>query len=522
VEQNAMTIGTQFASKFSKLIAGTLSCFDRVIFKGHLMRLCHVGGLTAWVDQDLHLRRKDFMPWAKRKSERIIEHAERLAREAGRPSLYLSTPVRKDEVAEGLLREHPTKEGLVCVLRCLECCPSFRLTIGRGRPCFTPARPKCLVFYFYYLDPDLGLIHVRLPTLFPFSIQVAVNGHDYLAQQMRRAKLRFVQEGNVFTELKNPVRAQRLADRFERENWPSRLRDLARRVLPLLGDVLKDFDYYWVVDQAEYATDVIFKNRAALASLYPHLLDYAVLHFAAKDILTFLGRRLHPRFDGEILTECRKDRLPGARIKHRVGANWLKMYDKLGLVLRIETVINDPHLFKVRRRRERHGEWRMLWCPMNKGVVNLYRYRQVALAANGRYLDALSVVEPAAPAQAPLHRLAEPCRVRGRRFAGFNPARREDLALFRAVLDGDHLLRGLRNADIRQRLYSAQPTSTAERRRQSAAVSRQLKRLHVRGLIVKVPHSRCWHLSSLGRQLLSTAVEAYQRRLPTIFRAKAA
>jgi hypothetical protein len=159
---------------------------------------------------------------------------------------------------------------------------------------------------------------------------------------------------------------------------------------------------------------------------------------------------------------------------------------------------------------------------MNKGVVNLYRYRQVALAANGRYLDALSVVEPAAPAQAPLHRLAEPCRVRGRRFAGFNPARREDLALFRAVLDGDHLLRGLRNADIRQRLYSAQPTSTAERRRQSAAVSRQLKRLHVRGLIVKVPHSRCWHLSSLGRQLLSTAVEAYQRRLPTIFRAKAA
>jgi hypothetical protein len=521
VEQNAMTIATQFASKFSTLIAGSLSCFDRVIFKGHLMGLCHVDGLTAFVDQGLGLRRKDFMPWAKRKSQRIIEHAERLAKEAGRPYVYLSSPVRKDELVEGLLREHPTDEGLVCVLRCLECCPSFRLTVGDGRPRFTSAQPKCLVFYFYFLDPDLGLIHVRLPTLFPFSIQVAVNGHDYLARQMCRAGLRFVQEGNVFTELGNPRCAQRLADRFERENWPRRLRRLAQRVLPLLRDALKDFTYYWVVDQAEYATDLTFTSRADLASLYPHLLDYAVLHFAAKDILTFLGRRLHPRFDGEILTDCRKDRLPGARIKHRVGRNWLKMYDKLGLVLRIETVINDPHLFKVRRRRERHGQWRMLWCPMNKGVVNLYRYRQVALAANGRYLDALSVVEPTAPAQAPLHRLAEPLRVRGRCFAGFNPARREDLALFRAVLDGDHLLRGLRNVDLRQRLYGKEPTSTTERRRRSAAVSRQLKRLHVRGLVVKVPHSRRWHLTHHGRQLLSTALHAYHRRFPTLFRLKA-
>ena len=110
--------------------------------------------------------------------------------------------------------------------------------------------------------------------------------------------------------------------------------EAGRGFLPLLRDALEGFNHYWVVDQAEYATDLIFTSRADLASLYPHLLDYAVLHFAAKDILTFLGRRLHPRFDGEVLSDCRKDRLPGARIKHRVGANWLKMYDKLGLVLR--------------------------------------------------------------------------------------------------------------------------------------------------------------------------------------------
>ncbi|MGB2824723.1 MAG: hypothetical protein WBF17_27370 [Phycisphaerae bacterium] len=509
-----MKLAAQFIAKFTNFITASLSCFDRVIFKGHLRLLSYSKGLEYFVDHTLGIRRKDFMAWAKGQSQRIIDHARHLAEQANCPFVYLNRPVRKDDLVQGFLRSQPVDQGLVCVLRCLEHCPSFRLTIGDRRPRFTPARPKCLVFYFYYLDPDLGLIHVRLPTLFPFAIQVAVNGHNYLARQMHRAGLQFVQQDNVFTELQDPARAQRLADHFERENWPRRLRQLARRVLPLMGDVLRPYAYYWVVDQAEYATDLIFTNRAALASLYPHLLDYAVLHFAAKDILTFLGRRLHPLFDGEILTECRKDRAPGARIKHRVGKNWLKMYDKLALVLRIETVINDPRLFRVRRRRQRKGQCKMVWCPMNKGVVNLYRYRQVALAANARYLDALSVVEPTRPVQAPLHRLAEPRRVRGRCFAGFNPARPKDLALFQAVLDGDHLLRGLRNVDLRVRLFGLDPSDPIQHRRRSNAVSRLLKRLHVHRILVKVPHTRRWHLTPPGRRLLTAAVEAYQRHFP--------
>jgi hypothetical protein len=370
------------------------------------------------------------------------------------------------------------------------------------------------VFYFYYLDPDLGLIHVRLPSMFPFSIQVAVNGHNYLARRMRRAGLRFVQQDNAFAQVQDFPRAQCLADHFERENWPRCLRELARGVLPLLHDVLKDHAHYWVVDQAEYATDLIFTDRHALASLYPHLLHYAVLHFAAKDILTFLARRLHPLFDGEIVTQCHSDRTPGARIKHRVGKNWLKMYNKLPLVLRVETVINDPRLFKVRRSRERQGQRKMVWCPMNKGVVNLYRYRQVALAANARYLDALSVVELTGPVQAPLHRLAEPQRVRDRSFAGFNPARQKDLALFQAVLDGDHVPRGLRNVDLRLRLFGPDPSGAPERQRRSNAVSRLLKRLHVHRILAKISHTRRWRLTAYGRRLLTATIEAYHRHVP--------
>ena len=307
---------------------------------------------------------------------------------------------------------------------------------------------------------------------------------------MLEHKLGFTQQDNAFTALDDPQAAQKLADSFVDQNWRKILNRLVRQVNPLMRQPwFGGLSYYWVVDQAEFSTDLIFTNREALGGLYPRLLDHAVVNFSAKDILTFLGRRFHPRFDGEVLTHCQKGRQPGARIKHRMKNNWLKMYDKFALVLRIETVINKPREFRVRRLRTRAGRREMVWCPMNKGVINLYRYCEVSLAANQRYLEALLVVEDPAPAYRQVEELTEPVVASGRSHAGFNPASGADVKLFSAVLDGNHLVRGFRNADIREALYRS-TEDAGERRRRSHAVGRMLKRLHVRGLIVKVPHSR--------------------------------
>ena len=68
----------------------------------------------------------------------------------------------------------------------------------------------------------------------------------------------------------------------------------------------------------------------------------------------------------------------------------MKMYDKHGCVLRVETTINRPYEFKVRRRGIRKGKSVIDWFPMAKGVANLYRYAEISRAANRRYLDALA------------------------------------------------------------------------------------------------------------------------------------
>ncbi len=164
--------------------------------------------------------------------------------------------------------------------------------------------------------------------------------------------------------------------------------------------------------------------------------------------------------------------------------NWLKMYDKFGLVLRIETVINNPGEFCVQNWRTREGRCEMAWCPMNKEVINLYCYREIALAVNERCLAVLSMVENPVPAFRQAEAIAEPVVKAGRSHAGFKPASRSDVKLFEAVLDGNHVVRGFRNADIQEALYRT-TADQVERRRQSAAVGRLLKWLHVRGLIPK-------------------------------------
>jgi len=107
-----------------------------------------------------------------------------------------------------------------------------------------------------------------------------------------------------------------------------------------------------------------------------------------------LGRKWHERFDGEVQTRYKSVREPGACIKHFMKRNWLKMYDKLGLLLRVETVINQPGEFKIlRERRHRDGRESLGWFAMCKGVGNLHHYQSQALACNQRYLDALAEVE---------------------------------------------------------------------------------------------------------------------------------
>ena len=273
---------SRFVAKFTSLIVTVLSCFDRVIFKGHLP-IAYESALEQFVDHVLKIRRDDFMDFAQEQSETLVDHAKRMAQQADAEYRFLQGTHRKDKLVEEILRRRPISEGLICVLCCMECRGSFRLRSGKDRPRLVNARRQQRVLYFYYLDPKLGLIHIRLQTWFPFPVQVYVNGHSFLAQEMLKRRIGFTQQDNAFTALDDPKAAQKLADSFVRENWPKILNRLVRQVNPLMNEPwFRSLTYYWVVDQAEYSTDLIFTSREALGDLYPRLLDHAAVNFSAQ------------------------------------------------------------------------------------------------------------------------------------------------------------------------------------------------------------------------------------------------
>jgi hypothetical protein len=513
---DAMKNSCCFFDKFGGLITWVLSCFDRVIFRGHLP-FYRAEKFQGFVDHVLKIRRCDYVKdvgpkWA----QRLVEHSQQYAQSYSRPWEYRTGAVDKEGWAKQQLACAPVAEGLVGILCVMEACLTFKLSGKKGQLSFVQHQVPQRVLYYYFVDKELGLIHVRLQTWAPFTCQVYANGHHYVARQLQMQGIAFEQIDNAFVQVADTRLAQRSADRFAKLPWPKILERYAREVNPLLLQELRGLSHYWVIDQAEYATDAVFASKQALAELFARLLAFALLTFTPQKIFGYFGRKIHERFDGESQTHYKCLREPGACIKHFIQRNALKMYDKLGLLLRVETVINQPRDFKVlRQRRHRDGTSSLGWFFMCKGVGNLHHYQSHALACNQRYLTALAAVDDPTPGYEDLRTLTETQHRQGRSSAGFNPVRQQDSRLFAAVLAGDHIAKGFRNQDVRRALYG-EPCSDPERRRQSAAVGRLLKRLHWRGLVSKVPRTRLWRATDKGRRVLGDTLQTYRRYQPQV------
>jgi hypothetical protein len=503
-----------FIAKHAGQISSVLSCFDRVILRGHLP-MANPHYCRVWMHSKriaLNLKEvpegwRNFKEAAPAFAAQIKTHAQKVAADAGRPYRHLpSHNESMEDNARILVEQDGLTEGLVCVYSTLELCNTFRVRYSQGGPELGKDLRTCLVLYFYFLDRHFGLMHVKILTWMPFTVQVYVNGHEWLARQMAREAIAFEKVDNTFVKLQDAVRAQACLPAFWQRDWPRFLDALARQVNPLLDSWLTGQNYYWVIDEAEFSTDVLFSDRQALADLRPRLYEHAALCLGAKQIMTFLGRKYRETFAGDVKTYWHR-REPGAAVRHCVKRNVLKMYDKAGAVLRIETVINQPKEFFVHRTlHKQNGSKEVGWFPLTKSVANLYRFAQVGQKANERYLEALAVVGNLGASEKELERRCAPVQYHGRRCRALQPLGSDDQALFQAALQGEHAIRGFRNGELAQLLFGPRPDNPGERRRQCGRVSRRISLLRAHGLIAKFPRSRRYRVTERGQRFMSTAI----------------
>ena len=255
------------------------------------------------------------------------------------------------------------------------------------------------------------------------------------------------------------------------------------------------FDGYWFgIDQAELATDILFKSRADLDSVHKAIVTAAITGFGATDVMRFLGRKPHHAFTGEVTID-RKTRPEGCRIKCRMKRNSIKLYDHLN-VLRIKTTINNPAEFKILTSSENaEGKIVCRWCPMRKGVSNFWRYAEVGHGANSRLINALTNAPLQGEATDILDRLCRSQSKAGQHVAAFNPVTPENCALFEALLSGEFALNGFRNRDLQEKIYASRPVDEQEAICRTHRVSGLIAKLRGHGLIAKVTNSRLYRIT---------------------------
>jgi hypothetical protein len=501
----------RFLKRYEDHIIGTIAGFDRILFRGSIRFLEYTKGLEQYLSRQ-NILHKEFKEFAEKITQAIAQRAEEIAKEANRPLIYLrSAGESKEDRARQIAERDGIKEGLICVLKCVEVCRSYQIYRDRAtkRIRLEVELRQCLHFYFYYLDRDFGLMHVRLQSWLPMPIQICINGREYLARQMDKLGIGYEQRDNCFVRIDDFERAQKLMNDLHQMGWAKILNAFAKRVNPWAGRQGKQIGlrpYYWTVRQMEYATDVVFRNQAALDEIYPSLYRHAMDNFESKDVLRFLERRTNIRFSGEVNSSL-IHRTEGVRIKHLVEENSIKMYNKKGSVLRIETTTNNPCRFKVRRRVKRDGKEIKAWMAMRKGIVDLPRRVEIARGANERYLEALAVVGEPTPSHKLFDSVSQRKEKNGRRYRALRPISPEDSRIFRVIQRGEFLLQGFRNRDLRQALESDSESDPAKRKKAANRITRLLKLLCAHGLIFKVLRTSYYRITKRGRELMSTAIK---------------
>lgn len=477
-------------------IRGILSCYDRVIITGTLPDIAHAGAFTGEL-----MRRKirvfDVTEFTKTIREAIRENAEALAAKHGLEIEFIrrADSFRKEERVKEILLSRGTTPGLVHIFSAMETCPSFQPWHDKKthKTYLRPDSGRCLHYYFYFIDAELGLCHLRVPTWAPYRLQFYMNGHNWLASHLERHGIGYRQIDNAFVKIDDFEAAQQIADGLHPKTLHEKLDGFAEEFCPAASEFTAG--YHWSLMQVEYATDIVFKSRGSLAPIYEHLVRTAVHTVRAEHVATFLGKKLDPRYLGEVGSDF-NTRIQGTRIRHQMGRVALKMYDKFGHVLRIETVVNDVSFFKHHRTVEhRNGTKEQKLASVRKTIYSLGVLARLLHAANQRYLHFLSSLDDDSDGRKRLQKLTRPVHDRNRSYRGLNFFDPDEHSLLLALARGEFNLRGFQVRDLRRVLGWSGPR-----------LSRYVKRLRMHRLVRKIGRTYRYHLTKAGRAVISAAL----------------
>jgi hypothetical protein len=285
-----------------------------------------------------------------------------------------------------------------------------------GEYYFNKGETKCLCYYFYFIDKDLGLCFPKVPTIAAYRLTFYFNGHSWLEHTLIKRRIGYRKEDNAYVYLEDYGKAQELSDRMRVEDLYRALDKIAGRYCPLPAEY--GLRYHWTIHQVEYAMDIVFKDGGSLGVLYENIIKTAMHTVTPEDIANFLGKRFSVLFEGEAESRYNK-RILGTRIKHQMGKVSVKVYDKFGKILRIEVTANNVSAFKTMREVYcRDGSVKQKVVPLPKNIYSLFPLITVFKNAVNRYLGFISAFDDTCNGVKKLDKLTGDVKEKERTYKG--------------------------------------------------------------------------------------------------------
>ena len=498
-----------FFDRFKNSIIGVLTGFDRIVFKGMFRPLVYVDGVLSFLNRT-NVTNKGYKDWMLTHTQELVRSIESYAAKQDQKIIHLNSwRDRKEKLAHEHQKKHGIENGLIGIWSCLETGKSYRAYYdpGAGKPCLRHYQVPCKHVYFYFDHQDYGFMNVRLQSWFPYHIQIAMNGREWLRRALEKAGIEFLCKGNKFLHVDDYTRAQEILNQQLDQRWNPVLNAFLPTVFPTMNQTVgPGMAYYWTLWQSEWATDFLFRTPKELEPIMHRLCQHAFLSGTSERILNYMGHPL--RKSGKPNSRFRQDVISrisgfheGTRVRHWVGPNSVKVYNEHN-VLRVETTVNDPGAFKVRR----HAAGEAATAekklrPLRKGIVDIPLRAKVSQDVNNRFLAHLAEVNDQEPIGTLLENVTRRCKKNARNVRALDLLGK-DYQFLKCLADPSVEINGISNKELRAKLKDKSWGNGKTDKQLSAKVSRHFRLLRDHGLLRKQPGQHRYNLTQQGRKLI--------------------
>jgi hypothetical protein len=427
-------ITDELSNYYGDFLDGSYNCVDRIVLNAHFGLCYSAGGFRSWWRR-LHngseeeLDNMHLMRMAGRFSRRVRGYAKA----HGIPVIECSSEERKHKIAEEHLKNNPPRKGLFLILvgRAI----AIRWEVKRsGRGVIRNLEAKRVFinhYSFHIIDPDWGHITIKMSGHPPFSAQIILNGHEYVACQSQKAGIPFTKEGNCFTIIPKPADLAEVADTLFESRTIGRLSQVCEAWiysaclcfgLDLDEQRHSGFRYRYSVYQVEYSRNLIFCRGGQMEEIFQGLIDRTRARLDIKQLKTIFGVKTRPHWDRkgntprlEVVVE--RPQYDLTIFKLHFGKLTLKVYTKGERVLRIEVMVHNTKELRCGRLLERFST-----------IVT--RLQQIL----GQFLNNVYAMDAAFVADATLDELPHPSQVGKTRVGGIDVNKPRTRAVLTAAL----------------------------------------------------------------------------------------